>query len=71
MFTKFNYFNQLVSVAAILIFTARFSSSCLVGCLCEQTKITCENVDVFIGDLKELRVSSEIIEFYLRGNNLN
>ena len=71
MFTKFNYFNQLVSIAAILIFTARFSSSCLVGCLCEQTKITCENVDVFIDDLKELRVSSEIVEFYLRGNNLN
>ena len=71
MFTKSNYSNQLKWIAAILIFTARFSSSCLVGCFCEPTKITCENVDLSIDDLKELQVSSEIIELYLKGNNLN
>ena len=69
MFIKSGYSNQLILIAAILVFTARFSSSCLVGCFCEPTKITCENVDVSIDDLKELQVSSEIIEFYLRGNN--
>ena len=70
MFTKSNYSNQLKWLAAILIFTARFSSSCLAGCFCKQTQITCENVDVSIDDLKELQISSKINEFYLRGNNL-
>ena len=63
MFTKSKISNQLILIVAILVSTARFSSSCLAGCFCDQTRITCENVDVSIDNLKELQVSSEIIEF--------
>ena len=71
MFTNSKISNQLILIVAILVFTSKFSSSCLTRCFCKQTKITCENVDVSIDNLKELQISSEITEFYLRGSNLN
>ena len=71
MFTNSKISNQLILIVAILVFTSKFSSSCLARCFCKQTKITCENVDVSIDNLKELQISSEITEFYLRGSNLN
>ena len=71
MFTKFNYSNQLMLIAAILVFILRFSSSCLVGCFCEQTKITCENVDVSIDDLQKIQIKSKVSSVFLKRNNLN
>ena len=71
MLTKSNHSNETILIVIILIYTARPCSSCLVGCSCKHTKVTCEYVDVNVDDLKELQVSIEVTELYLRGNYLN
>ena len=71
MLTKFNHYNEIILTVVILIYTARPCSSCLVGCTCKHTKVTCEYVDVSVDDLKELKLSIEVTELYLRGNYLH
>ena len=71
MFTKSSYSSKLILIGAILIFTTRFSSSCLVGCFCEETKITCENVDISTDDLEKIEMKRNVREIYFRRNNLN
>ena len=59
--TKSNHYHEIILTVAILIYTARPCSSCLVGCTCKHTKVTCEYV-VSVDDLKELKLSIEVTE---------